>query len=223
MTKIFKAILLATAPVVALAAMPSVAFSQAAVNVGVANGEEALQRSNAFVLAVNQIKTTYKPQIDAFEARQKTLTAEIQPLVVAFQNAQKAPNPNRQALEAQVATIQGRQQAAQAELQRLSQPFARAQGYAEEQIAKQLEPALKAAMRKRNIGLVISPQATVSYQPSADITGDIVTELNALVPSVSIAVPATWQPNQQGGAAGGQAPASAVKPAPASTTKPTGR
>ncbi len=214
MTKIFKALLLATAPIVACAALPTAASAQAVTNVAVANAEEALQRSNAFTAAVAQIKTTYKTQIDAFEVRQKALQSQIQPLVTAFQAAQKAPNSNQAALQTQVTAIQTKQQAAQRELQQLSTPFARAQAYAEEQIAMKLEAALKAAMLKRKVNLVLTPQAAVSYQPSADITNDITAELNTLVPAVSIAVPANWQPGQGQAAAAGAAPTTPTAPKP---------
>jgi Skp family chaperone for outer membrane proteins len=221
MTKIFKAMLLASLPVVFSVALPTAASAQAVTNVAVANVEEAVQRSAAFAAAVGQIKTTYKVQIDAFDARQKAIQAELKPLVAAFQTAQAAPNANRAALETQANAIQTRQQSAQRELQALAQPFGRAQAYAEEQIGAKLEAALKAAMVKKKVSLVISPQAAVSYQPTADLTGDIVTELNALVPAVSIAVPANWQPGGQGQAAAATA---TPKPAPATTTpKPAGR
>lgn len=209
MTKIFKAILLASAPVV-LASLPTVASAQAVTNVAVANVEEAVQRSGAFTVAVGQIKTTYKAQIDAFDARQKSLQAELAPLVTAFQTAQRAPNPNQAALQTQATAIQTRQQSAQRELQTLALPFGRAQAYVEEQISAKLEPALKAAMTKRKVSLVVAPQATISYQPTADITNDIVAELNTLVPTVSIAVPANWQPGGQGQAA----PAATTPPKP---------
>ena len=215
MTKLFKTMLLATVPMAFSVALPTAASAQAVTNVAVANVEEAVQRSGAFTAAVAQIKVTYKAQIDAFDARQKVIQAELKPLVAAFQAAQAAPNANRTALETQANAIQTRQQTAQRELQNLAQPFGRAQAYAEEQIGSKLEAALKAAMVKRKVSLVVSPQATISYQPAADITGDIVTELNALVPAVSIAVPANWQPGGQG-----QAAASA----PATTPpKPQGR
>jgi Skp family chaperone for outer membrane proteins len=212
MTKIFKAILLASAPMTLAIALPTVASAQAVTNVAVANVEEAVQRSAAFTAAVAQIKTTYKAQIDAFDARQKSLQAELQPLVTAFQTAQRAPNANQAALQTQATAIQTRQQAAQRELQNLALPFGRAQAYAEEQISGKLEAALKAAMIKRKVNLVVAPQATISYQPTADITGDIVTELNTLVPSVSTAVPANWQPGGQGQAA--SAPPAATPPKP---------
>ena len=211
MTKIFKIMLLATVPMAFSVALPTAASAQAVTNVAVANVEEAVQRSGAFTAAVAQIKVTYKAQIDAFDARQKVIQAELKPLVAAFQAAQAAPNANRTALETQANAIQTRQQTAQRELQNLAQPFGRAQAYAEEQIGSKLEAALKAAMVKRKVSLVVSPQATISYQPAADITGDIVTELNTLVPAVSIAVPANWQPGGQGQAA---APAITTPPKP---------
>jgi Skp family chaperone for outer membrane proteins len=211
MTKIFKAILLASAPVVLAASLPTVASAQAVTNVAVANVEEAVQRSGAFTTAVAQIKTTYKAQIDAFDARQKALQAELQPLVTAFQTAQRAPNANQAALQTQANTIQTRQQAAQRELQTLALPFGRAQAYVEEQISAKLEAALKAAMVKRKVNLVLAPQAAISYQPTADITNDIVAELNTLVPTASIAVPANWQP---GGQQGQAAPATTTPPKP---------
>ena len=160
MNMIIKAMLLATAPVALSVLLPTTASAQAVTSVGVANVEEALQRSNAFTAAVAQIKITYKVQIEAFEARQRTLQNELKPLVTAFQTAQAAPNPNQVALQAQATTIQNKQQAAQRELQNLAQPFGRAQAYAEEQVSAKLEPALKAAMIKRKVNLVIAPQAT---------------------------------------------------------------
>ena len=196
MTSTFKAAMLATT----LIAAP--AFAQAATTVAVADVQGAVQRSAAFAAATAQMKVTYATQIAAFDARSKALQAEIAPLATAFQAAQKAPNANQAALQAQYATIQTRQQAAQTELQRLSRPIALAQAYVEEQIAGKLDAALKAAMVARGVQLVLQPQATVSYQPTVDITDAVVAELNKTVPTASITPPAGWQPGQQGQPAG---------------------
>lgn len=211
MKTILKAALLAAAP--AALAIPTLVSAQTASNVGVANLEEAVQRSNAYVLAVNQIKTTYKPQIDQFEARTKVLNAELQPLVTAFQAAQRAPNPNQAALQTQATTIQTKQQAAQRELQGIYTPVARSQAYVEEQIVAKLDAAIKAAMTKKRVTLVVAPQATVSYQPAADITADVTAELNTSVPNVGITPPANWQP-------GGQRAAAPATPATPQPTQP---
>ncbi len=203
-----KAALLVAAPLAI--ALPGVASAQT--SVGVANLEEAVQKSNAYVQAIAQIKTTYKPQIDSFEARSKVLNGEIQPLVTAFQTAQRAPNPNQAALQTQAQNIQTRQQNAQRELQNLYMPVGRAQAYVEEQIVTKLDAALKAAMTKKRVAVVLQPQATVSYQPTVDITNDVTAELNASVPTVGITPPANWQPGGQ--RAPGTAAATPAQPAP---------
>ena len=195
----FKAALLAAT----LLAIPQVASAQAAASaVAVANLEEAVQRSTAFTNAIAQIKVTYKAQIDALEARQKTLNAELQPLVNAFQAAQKVPNANQAGLQTQYNAIQLKQQNGQKEVQTLGTPVARAQAYVEEQVVSKLDAALKSAMVKKGVALVLNPQATVSYQPSVDISAAVTAELNATVPSATITPPAGWQPGGQG-----QAPA----------------
>ena len=195
MTNTFKAALLAAT----LFAIPQVASAQAAASaVAVANLEEAVQKTTAFTNAIAQIKVTYKAQIDALEARQKTLNAELQPLVNAFQAAQKVPNANQAGLQTQYNAIQLKQQNGQKELQALGTPVARAQAYVEEQVVSKLDAALKAAMVKKGVALVLNPQATVSYQPSVDLTDEVTTELNATVPSATITPPAGWQPGGQG-------------------------
>jgi Skp family chaperone for outer membrane proteins len=224
MKTMIKAILLATAPLAAIVALPSVAMAQAAGAVGIANLNEAVEKSNAWVLAANQIKITYKAQIDAFEARSNALTAQIQPSITAFQAAQRAPNPNNAALQAQATAIQTQQQNANKELQGLYAPIGKAEAYAQEQIATKIDAALKAAMRTKGIGIVLQPQAAISYQPAADITSEIIAELNKSVPSVGIVPPANWQPGGQGQAAGAAAPAAPAPAAPAGTKpRPQGR
>ena len=202
MKTIFKAAMLATAPI-ALAA--PVAAQAVDGGIAVADIQGAVQKSAAFTAAMAQIKTSYGAQITTFEARQKALQAEIAPLVTAFQAAQKANSPQA-TLQTQYTAIQSKQQSAQAELQRLSAPIARAQGYVEEQISGKLEAAIKAAMIARKVNLVLAPQATVSYQPTVDITDAVVAEINRTVPSVSTTPPAGWQPGGQGAAAAGAAP-----------------
>ncbi len=234
MKTLTKALFLAVAPIAIVAATPTLTLAQAAplaapaaaaTDVAVANLEEAVAKSNAWVLAANQIKITYKAQIDAFEARSRVLNAEIQPLVVAFQAAQRAPAPNQAALQQQATAIQNKQQSAQRELGTMYTQIGRAESFAQEQIASKLDGALKAAMVARRIGIVLQPQATISYQPSRDITNDIVAQLNAMVPSVGITPPANWQP----GGAGAGAPAAPTAPAPTppagtpTRPQPTGR
>lgn len=194
----------------ALVAAP--AFAQVN-SIGVANLDAAVQRSTAWTTATTQMQTTYKATIDQMNARQTTLRNELQPLATKLETDAKAPNANQQALQQQYATLQQRQNAAQQELARIGQPVARARAYVEEQIVLKLDDAVRAAMTKKNVSLVLRPEAAMSYQPAADITADVTTELNRLVPSVSITPPANWQPGGQPAPAA-QAPAQQTRPQP---------
>lgn len=194
---------------------PSLAHAQA---VAVADVPAAVQRSTAYTVAVGQIKTTYAAQIAQVDARQKAIQAELQPMVTAFQAAQRAPSPNQAALQTQYNAIQAKQQAAQQELQRLSLPFARAQAYVEEQITgadgAKLNAAIRAAMTARGVQMIISPQATISYAPAVDITDAIAGELNKTTPTANIMPPANWAPGGAAAAPAAAAPASPTAPKP---------
>lgn len=195
---------------------PAPALAQVS-GIAVANADQAVANSRAWTAARTQIETTYKTQIDQARTRGQTLERELQPLITAFNTARAAPNANQASLQSQAQTIQTRQQAAQQELGRLTQPAQRAQAYALEQISNRLPEAVQTVVRARNVSLLLRPDAALFAQPTADITPAITTELDRLVPSVGITPPANWQPGQQQ-----QAAAPATAPA-ARPTQPAGR
>jgi Skp family chaperone for outer membrane proteins len=203
-----------------VAFMPVAAHAQAApaaqagVNTGVAvvNLDAAVENSAAYKAAVAQIQTTYKAQITAVQTRQTALQNELNPLRTEIENLQKNPATPPATMQAKVSAFQTKANAAQQELGRMSMPFERSAAYAKEQIGSKVEQALKSAMTAKKIGIVLSPDAVVAVQGGNDLTLDVVTQLNALVPSVSITPPANWQPGQ-----GDQ------QAAPAATAAPAGR
>lgn len=207
MKTIFKALALASVATTGVVALAPVASAQAVQGLGVADLDDAVAKSNAAVLAANQIKITHKATIDAVEARTTVLNNEYRTMVQAYQTAQRAPTPNEAALKQQAAAIQKKQQDAQAELQTMARPYTLAEAYAMEQIRAKLEQAVRSAMTKKRVSVLLQPNALILPAPSADITNDIVTELNALVPNVSITPPAGWPNNLPGGPAPAGAPA----------------
>ncbi|CAH0352606.1 MAG: OmpH family outer membrane protein [Sphingobium sp.] len=221
MKTIIKAAAFALAPMTAIALATTPAAAQSKAGIAVANLEQAVATSTAYTTARTQMNTTYKAQIDAFNARKTAIDADLKTKGEALQAAINAaggkPTP---ALQTQYEQYQQQTQTYQAELQRLGQPIGLANAYVEQQITAKLSDALKAAMTKAKVDLVLSPEATVSYQPTVDITAAVVTELNALVPSVGITPPAGWQPAQRG-QGGAPAPAAAAPQNPAQ--KPTSR
>lgn len=219
MKTIFKALALASLSAAAFSTAIAPASAQSKLGIAVVSIEQAVGTSAAATTARSQMQVTYKATIDSLNTRKTALETELKTKGEALQAAAKAaagkPTP---ALQAQYEAFQKRQQEAQTELQRLSQPLGLANAYVEEQIGAKLGDALKNAMKKANVDLVLAPDATVSYAPTVDITAMVVTELNALVPSVGIVPPAGWQPGQQQAA-----PAAAAATAPAASAQPTGR
>jgi len=214
------AALAAPATVIATAATAQVS------GVAVADPQAAIANSRAWTAARTQIEATYKPQLDQAETRRRAIATELQPLVTAYQNAARAPGATEASLRPQAQAIQTRETAANQELTRLTAPAQRAQAYAIEQIQAQLNTAVQNAVRARNVSLLLSPQAALFAQPTADITSAVTAELDRLVPSVNTTPPANWQPGQQGQAGAG-APAPATAPATRATNgsrnQPQGR
>jgi len=209
------ALAVATVSTTAIVAAPAVAQSRT--SVAVANYEAAVVQSQAYQVAVNQMKTTYKADIDATNARAASLQTEIKPLVDAYNAAVQQPGATQQTVQPQAQALQQKRTAGQRELQQLQRRVTLATAYVEEQVGKQLNAAIRTAMTAKKVDLVLQPQAVVAREPYVDITADIVTELNKLVPSASITPPAGWQPGQQNQQA---AQPAAAQPAAA---QPSGR
>ncbi|ETI60362.1 membrane protein [Sphingobium sp. C100] len=209
MKTIVKAAALVLAPMTAMALTAVPAAAQTKSGLAVVDLEEAVAKSTAFTTAMTQMQTTYKPQLDQLTTRRSAIEADLKTKNDALQAAYKAAgNKPTPAIETQYQQLQQAQQTGQAELQRLTQPVALARAYVEQQIVDKLDDALKAATAKTKSEIVFKKAATESFGAGADITPAVITELNALVPSVSITPPAGWQPGGQGqGQAAAAAPA----------------
>src|SRR5687767_9810851 len=102
------------APQPVLAAPPTTPIAQ---GIAIANLEAVVANSNAFKVAAQQRPVTYKPQIDAAEARRQAIAAQLQPLITKFNADRAAARPNQAALQQQAASIQQINEAGQQELQ----------------------------------------------------------------------------------------------------------
>jgi Skp family chaperone for outer membrane proteins len=212
-----KTITTLAAAVLAATTLGSPASAQSA---AVADLQGAIAQSAAFNTARTQVQSTYKTQIDAAQARATALQTQLQPLATELQTLQANPATPPATLQQKAQAFQQRRDAAAREVQTLSTSFERPLAYAQEQIADKLDAAVKAAMQAKNVSVLINPQAVVTIQPQADITADIVAQLNNQVKTVSITPPAGWQPGQQRTAAATPAP---TGPAPARPAAPQGR
>jgi Skp family chaperone for outer membrane proteins len=180
------------------ALVPTAVMAQAVVpGIAVANLDAVVANSNAFKTAQQQRPGVYKAQIDQANARQQQLQAQLSPLADKFNKDRAAPNANQAALAQQYQVIQGIQQSGQQELQRILQPVAYSEAYVTEQIEGKLDAAVKSAMTKKNISLLLSPQAVLAANNNAyNINQDILNELNAAMPSATLQPPAGWEPRE---------------------------
>lgn len=177
-------------------AAPIALASPAAAQVAVADLNAAVDQSNAMKTAATQIQAQYKTQIDAANTRQQALQAQLQPLAQEIQTLQANPSTPPATLQAKVTAFQQRRDAAAKEMQGLTASFNRPAAYAQEQIADKLDAAVKAAMAAKNVTMLVRPDAVMVALPAANITNDVIAQLNNTVKTVSITPPAGWQPGQ---------------------------
>ena len=224
------AIGLAAAAAAPLAVAPAAA--QNAQSIGVVNLPAVIANSNAFKIAEQQRPVTYKPQLDAAEARRVAIGAQLQPLVEKFNTDRAAANPNQQALQTQAAQIQQIEQNGQRELQQILAPVALSRAYVNEQIEDQLDEAVQAAATKKGVTLLLdaSQGQVIFASAERNMTQAVLDELNTWLPNAMLVPPTGWGPReirqqQEAAAAAQAAQAGQAAPAaaPATGAQPTGR
>ena len=196
-----------------------VAAQTVAPGVGVVSLPAVIRNSAAFATAEQQRQVTYKPQIDAAEARRAQIAAQLQPLYAKLDTDRRVPNADQGALQQQARQIQQIEQVGQREIQGMLAPFSLSQAYVQEQIEDSLSGAVQAAATKKNITLILeqSSGAVIFATAPYNITQDVLNELNVLLPAAQLVPPAGWLPRemreQQAAAAAAQA-AQPAAPAP---------
>jgi Skp family chaperone for outer membrane proteins len=217
--------------------------------IAVADPEAAILSAKALDAANGSISTTYKVQLDQARARQMSLQAEVQTLIVPIDLDHDKKLSDAEIIAAQNAKspvldkIKTAQTNAQNDIARANQPATLAQAWAIEQITQKYNASMSAVVAAKKISLLLSANTVQFAQPAVDVTDDIKNEIDRALPTVSIAPPAGWQPAQQTlqlqqqyqqlmyaqavqraqAAAQGGAPAAAPGAAAAQPKKPSGR
>ncbi|MEN2784934.1 OmpH family outer membrane protein [Sphingomonas qilianensis] len=211
----YKKILLATV-LAAPATLIAASANAQATNVAIADPDAAIANSKVWAAAQTEIGTTYKPQLDQAKARSEAIAAELQPLYKKLdgngdnQLNQQEIDAARTARRPEIAQIEAKEKAGQEEIGRMTVQASRARAYAAEQVAGKVNDAVTNVVKARRITLLIRPNAAYFADPAADITPAISTEIDRLIPKVSITPPANWQPGQQRAAAAPGTPAPAA-------------
>ena len=189
----------AMAPQAALAAAPAAAEIAAPEPVmvqglGIANIDAIIVNARAFQSAQQQRAIVYKTQIDAANARSQAINAELKVMVDKFNRDKAAAGASQEDLQQQAQAIQASQQYGQQEVNRILEPVALSDAYVNEQIRGKLDPAIKSAMAKTRISIVFTPNQVIGFNNAYNLSPAILTELNALIPSLDIKPPAGWEP-----------------------------
>lgn len=100
------------------------------------------------------------------------------------------------ALNSRVQQFQTRQTTAQQEVARLEQNIQSTQANVLRQINERLNPIITNVMNARNANIALDVNATLARSNTLDVTNDVLTQLNAALPSVSV-TPLPQPPAQQ--------------------------
>jgi Skp family chaperone for outer membrane proteins len=187
--------LIFAAALAGIVAIPTAASAQAlpAAVVAVVDQEKITSQCTACKSAI----AVLQGQVNALKAREQALatplTAEGKSIQAAI-DALKGKEPDA-ALEARIKAFQTKQQAGQQELAQKQQQIQRNQAYISQQINAKLGPIFQQVMQQRRANIMMEVGATLASASSLDVTNDVLTALNAALPSVVTTAPAA--PAQQ--------------------------
>jgi Skp family chaperone for outer membrane proteins len=188
-----------TAAVVAAAAFvtPVLAQQVPSAQIAVVDLDRVGRECNACKTAA----ATLQSQVNAFNTRRQQLNTQLQPERTQLQtavNALAGKQPDA-ALTQRIQAFQQKEVAAAQELEKQQTQIQRNQAYISQQINAKLAPLLQPAMQKRGANILLDSGAAIRFAPTVDITTDVLTSLNAALPSVATTAPAQpQQTNPQG-------------------------
>jgi outer membrane protein len=189
-----KTILLSAALAASLIA-PSAVSAQAIPGaiVAVVDLEKVTSDCNACKTAA----ATLRSQVTSLQNREKTLTGPLETEQKSIQTAIDALSgkPADAALQARAKAWETKRQQAAQELARGQQQVQRNQQYIQQQISTKLGPIYQQVMQKRGANVLLEVGSTLAASANVDVTNDVVTALNAALPTLQTTAPA--QPQQQ--------------------------
>ena len=186
--------LLLSAAFAAAVMAPSAATAQAipAAVVAVVDLDRVTSECNACKTA----QAALRSQITAEEAKEKALGTPLQTEQQSIQTAINALNgkdPDA-ALQARIKAFQAKGQQAQEEASRGRQQLQANQQYIQKQIADKLGPIYQQVMQRRGANVMVEVGSTLAMSQAVDVTSDVLTSLNAALPTIVTTAPAQRAP-----------------------------
>ena len=191
--------LLISASLIGSVMLPSAALAQAIPPAIVAVVD--LEKVQSQCRACQTAAAALRAQVTALQNREGTLATPLQTEGKSIQAAVDALNGKEPdaALQARIKAFQTKQQQGAQELQRQQQQIQRNQAYISQQIQAKLGPIYQQVMQKRGANVMIEQGATLASGSTLDVTNDVLTALNAQLPSVQTTAPAAATQQQPQG------------------------
>jgi Skp family chaperone for outer membrane proteins len=168
-------------------ALPSQAVAQAqATSIIVVDMERVVTQSTAGKQAMGEIEGKMK----ALQARASTLQGQLKTEADAIQAGQANKSLAGPALETRVKGFGDKQQAAQQEIGRLENEIQRSRQYVLKQISDKVGPVVGEVMKERGATVALPKAATLQYAPSMDVTAEVLSRLDKVLPRVATTPPA---------------------------------
>ena len=189
--------LLISASLAASVLMPAAAQAQAIPPAVIAVVD--LERVTAQCTACKAARTALQSQISGLQSRQQALAGPLQTEQKSIQAAIDALNgkdPDA-ALQNRVKAFQTKQQQAEQELASRQQQIQANNQYVQKQISDKLGPIYTQIMQKRGANIMVEIGQTLASGQTLDVTNDVLTALNAALPSVATTAPAQARPASQ--------------------------
>ena len=186
--------LLVTAAFAASMLVPAAAQAQAVPPAVVAVVD--LQQVTSQCTACKAAQTALQAQAAAQENREKALVAPLeteQKSIQAAIDALQGKDPDA-ALQERIKAFQTKQQQAQQTAQQGRLQLQRNQQYIEKQIVDKLNPIYTSVMQKRGANILVEAQQTLAATQTVEVTSDVLTALNAALPSIATTAPAAPKP-----------------------------
>lgn len=190
----------AIAAALAALSLPAVASAQriGPAVVALVDTARIYRECTACVAAQGQLQT----QVNALRTRAQTLEQGLQREATPVQtavNALAGKQPDA-ALATRIRGIQTKQDGINQELNRGEQNIRSIQANVQQQINAQLLPIITTVMGTRGANIAMDKSASISSAPALDITNEVLTQLNARLPSVNVTpLPQQAQPQQPAG------------------------
>ena len=172
-------------------------------------GAVVAQRNNADILIVDTARvftectacraaqTQLQTQVNSLQQRRTTLGQQLQTEGAPIQTAVNALNGRQPdaALTARIRAFETRQTTATQELQRSAANIQSTEAIVNQQIAARLGPVLETIRNTRRASVILAKSQTLANDNALDVTNEVLTQLNAQLPSVSVTpLPAGQQP-----------------------------